>query len=273
MIKENGTIVIPIDFSKQSLVGIKNSYNLGRYSNSKLMILHVYNKTGEENIAELEALVKQTAVESGLACEYKLRKGDIFNETDRVATKYKASLIVAGLPPLVKFRSLFGTNSSSKFIKNAPCPVLTTRTTIYESGCKNILMPFDLSAESREKTGTAIQMAKYFGAEIKIVSVFDPNDSNYENKILPYIQQVKRYIKERGVSCSNKTIASKNIAESVVEYGNKNNCDLIIQMNKPDLSIGEMFSGTTSQKIVDISNIPVLSINPMIRESISSGIH
>lgn len=273
MIKENGTIIIPIDFSKQSIVGIKNSYNLGRYSKSNLLILHVFNKAEEENIKELEALAISTAKESGLICDFKAIKGDIFLETDKLAEKIKASLIVAGLPPLVKFRSFMNSSSASKFIKNAPCPVLTTRSTIYESGCKNILMPFDLTAESREKTGTAIQMAKYFGAEIKIISVFDPNDSSYENKLLPYLQQVKKYIKERGVSCSNKTIASKHIAESIVEYGNKNNCDLIIQMNKPDISIGELFSGTISQKVVDISNIPVLSINPMIRESVSTGIH
>lgn len=273
MIKENGTIIIPIDFSKQSLIGIKNSYNLGRYSNSKLLLLHAFTKPEAENKAELEALAKTTAQESGLICESLSIKGNIFWEANKVATKTNASLIVAGLPPLVKFRGFLNNSSASKLIKNAICPVLTTRTTIYESGCKNILMPFDLSPESREKTGTAIQMAKYFGAEIKIVSVFSPNDSNYENKILPYIQQVKKYIKERGVSCTNKTIASKDIAESIVEYGNKNNCDLIIQMNKPDIGISEVFSGTTSQKIVDISNIPVLSINPMIRESISSGIH
>ena len=43
--------------------------------------------------------------------------------------------------------------------------------------------------------------------------------------------------------------------------------DLIVQMNKTDISFGEMFSGTTSQQIVDISNVPVLTVNPMKRES------
>jgi hypothetical protein len=38
-------------------------------------------------------------------------------------------------------------------------------------------------------------------------------------------------------------------------------------MNKPDLSVGEFFSGTDAQKIVDISNIPVMTIQPMKRES------
>jgi len=273
MIKENGTILLPIDFSKQSLVGIKNSYNLGKYSHSKLLIMHVFNKAEEENKAELEQLAKQVAEESGLVCDYTSVKGDMFIETDKMAEKIDASLIVAGLPPLVKFRSFFGSSSSSKFIKNSPCPVLTTRGVAHESGCKNILMPFDLSPESREKVGTVIQLAKYFGADIRIVSVFDPNDSKYENKILPYIQQVKKYIKDRGVNCTNKSIPSKTVAEAIIEYANKNECELIVQMNKRDLSLGEMFSGTMSQRMVDISNIPILTINPMIRESISSGIH
>ena len=227
----------------------------------------------EENKAELEQLAKQTAEESGLVCDFTTVKGDIFIETDKMAEKMHANLIVAGLPPLVKFRSFMGASSASKFIKNSPCPVLTGRSANHENGCKNILMPFDLSPESREKVGTVIQMAKYYGAEVRIVSVFDPNDSKYENQMLPYLQQVKKYMKDRHVNCTNKSIPSKDVAESIVEYGNKNDCDLIVQMNKRDLSLGEMFSGTMSQKMVDISNIPVLTINPMIRESISSGIH
>jgi nucleotide-binding universal stress UspA family protein len=75
------------------------------------------------------------------------------------------------------------------------------------------------------------------------------------------------------VNCTNKSIPAKDVAESIVDYANKNECDLIVQMNKRDLSLGEMFSGTMSQKIVDISNIPVLTINPMKRESLSTGIH
>ena len=166
-----------------------------------------------------------------------------------------------------------GSSTASKFIKNSPCPVLTTRATNYTPECRNIVMPFDLSPESREKVGTVIQVAKYFGADIRIVSIFDPSDAKYENQMLPYLHQVKKYIKDRNVNCINKSIPEKNVAEGIVEYANKNDCDLIVQMNKKDLSLGEMFSGTMSQRMVDISNIPVLTINPMKRESISSGVH
>ena len=126
-------------------------------------------------------------------------------------------------------------------------------------------MPFDLSMESREKVPAVIQLAKYFNGEIRIVSVFDPSDQTYENKLLPYMNQVKKFIKEKSIACTNKSIPAKDVAESIVEYANKNNCDIIVQMNNKDTSFGEMFSGTMSQKLVEISNVPVLTINPMKR--------
>jgi len=134
-------------------------------------------------------------------------------------------------------------------------------------------MPIDLSAQSREKVGIAVQLAKYYGATIKIISVFNPSDENYENKLLPYLNQVKKYIKDRGVNCTNKSIPSNTPAETIVAYANNNDCDLIILMNKKDLSIGEMFGGAVSLKIAETSNVPVLTVNPMKRESISTGIH
>jgi nucleotide-binding universal stress UspA family protein len=269
MIKENGSILIPIDFSKQSLSAIKHAYNLGRHTKSKLVLMHVYQKETEINKAELENLAKQTAQDSGLVCETLTVKGDIYDETDKMAVKIKANLIVVGLEPNVKFRSFMSKSNTSKFIKNAPCPVLTVRGTAFHPECKNILMPFDLSPESREKVPIVIQLAHYFKAEIRIVSVFDPSDSKYENKLLPYMSQVKKFIKEKNVSCTNKSIPSKDVAESIVDYANKNQCEIIVQMNNRDISYSEMFNGTMSQKMVDISDVPVLTINPMVRESMS----
>ena len=264
-IKENGIILIPIDFSKQSLAAIKYSYAIAAQTKSKILLLHVYANTSDFNAGELEKLGRATAAESGFEVETMSEKGDIFEMTDKVAAKVNANLIVAGLDTHVKFRSFLGKSSASKFIKNAPCPVITIRSTNSNPECKNILMPFDLSMESREKVPAVIQLAKYFGGEIRIVSVFDPSDQTYENKLLPYMNQVKKFIKEKSLSCTNKSIPSKEVAESIVDYANKNKCDIIVQMNNKDTSFGEMFSGTMSQKLVEISNVPVLTINPMKR--------
>jgi hypothetical protein len=40
-------------------------------------------------------------------------------------------------------------------------------------------------------------------------------------------------------------------------------------MNQQDLSFSERFSGTIGHKLVELSPIPVLNVNPMKRESMS----
>jgi nucleotide-binding universal stress UspA family protein len=268
-IKERGIILIPIDFSKQSLAAIKQSYNLAKYTHSKLILLHVYDKSGDESYEALNKLTKQTEQESGVPTEFMNVKGDIYEETDRVAEEINATIIIAGLESHMRFRNIIGT-SASKLIRKAPCPVITIRGNDHRDGCENILLPLDLSAETREKVDVAVQFAHYFGASIRVLGVFSEADADYENKLLAYSHQVKQFIKSKGISCTNKSIPASDIAEAVVDYANKIEADLIMIMNKPDLSVGEFFKGTDAQKIVDISNIPVMTIQPMKRESLTS---
>ncbi|MDP1802345.1 MAG: universal stress protein [Bacteroidota bacterium] len=266
-VKERGIILIPIDFTKQSLLAVKQSYNLAKYTHSKLVLLHVYTKTGEESYDALNKLTKQTEQESGVPTEFMNVKGDIYEEVDRVAEELGATLIIAGLESHMKFRNIVG-SSASKLIRKAPCPVITIRGNDHRDGCENILLPLDLSTETREKVDAAVQFAQYFGASIRILGVFDPADAAYENQLLAYSHQVKQFIKSKGISCTNKSIPAKDVAETVVEYANKIETDLIMIMNKPGLNVGEFFGGTDAQRIVDISNIPVMTIQPMKRESL-----
>lgn len=273
LINENSSILIPIDFSKQSLIAIEQSYNLAKFTKSKLIIMYASPSGSSEHQKDLDEIVAKVIKECGQPAEALNLKGDIFELIDKKAEELGCALIVIGLDTQVRFRSFLGGSNVSKFIKNAPCPVITMRSKDNRNSCSNILMPIDLSAESREKVGIAVQLAKYYNATIRIVSVFSPSDEKYENNLLPYLNQVKKYIKDRGVNCTNKSIPSNSPAEAIVSYANNNECDLIILMNKKDLSIGEMFGGAVSIKIVETSNVPVLSVNPMKRESISSGIH
>src|SRR5215212_6873757 len=96
-IKERGIILIPIDFSKQSLTAVKQSYNLAKYTHSKLILLHVFANQGEESFEALTKLSKQTEHESGVPTDFLNVQGDIYEVTDRIAGEIGATLIIAGL--------------------------------------------------------------------------------------------------------------------------------------------------------------------------------
>ncbi|MEI8135813.1 MAG: universal stress protein [Bacteroidota bacterium] len=269
LIHSNQAILIPVDFSKQSLVAVRQAYNLAKHTKSKMILMHVSATDAEENKTELKDLAEATKKASGIEVETLNLKGDLYELTDKKAEELKCNLIVIGLDSHVRFRSFMGSSHVTKFIKNAPCPVITIRSAENRDGCRNIIMPFDLNPECREKVSIAIQLANFYGGDIRIISVFNPTDDKYENKLLPYLHQVKKFIKEKGINCTNKSVPTTKPAEAIVEYANKNDGDLIVQMNQKDLSIGDMFSGTVGEKIVEISNLPVITIQPMKRNSVS----
>lgn len=273
-LKERGIILIPVDFTEQSLIAIKQSYNLAKYTHSRIVLLHCYEKRGMERFEEMKELAKKTEQESGLPTDFMTVKGNVYEETNNVAKEIGATLIMVGLESHIEFKDIFRPSAFS-MVRKAPCPVITIRGKENRDGCENILLPLDLSPESREKVDVAIQFAKYYNASIRLLAIFSPDDEGYENQLLAYTHQVKQFIKSKGIPCTNKSIGTDDIPKTVVEYANKIEADLIIVMNKPDLSVKEFFSGTDVQKIVDISNIPVMIVNPMKRESLahfSSGI-
>ncbi len=271
IIKDNQAILIPVDFSKYSYIAVKQSYNLAKYTKSKLVLLHVSAKSDNDHQAELDQLAQSTRDESSLEVVTKIVKGELLETVNKIAGELDCSLIIMALDENAKFKnSLFGGGMTvPKFLVAAPCPVITLRSTDMNQGCKNIVMPFDLSPESREKVSYAVQLARLYKADIRIVSVFKPNDEEYENKLFPYLQQVKKFIKQEGVHCTNRSLPSATAAEAIVEYAVKNEGDLIIQINQQDLSISERMNGTVGHKVVELSPVPVLNVNPMKRESMS----
>ncbi len=264
--KTKDLIIIPIDFTEQSIYAISQSYNLARYTNSKLLLLHVYEKQGEERFDEITQLTKKTMDEAGVPCDFMNIKGNIYKETVRVAEETNAKMIVVGVESHIKKIDILS-DSVSEMVRKSPCPIITIRGREQRDGCESILLPIDLSRDSREKVDVAVEFAKYFGAAIRVLGIYSLKDEKYENQLHAYVHQVKQFIKAKGVTCSNKTMPSENIAETVVEYANKIEADLIMIMNKPGLSVREMFLGTMAQKVIDISNIPVITINPRERDS------
>jgi len=272
IIKDNQSILVPVDFSKLSYIAVKQTYNLARYTKSKLVLLHVSQKSDTDRKEELESLAQTTHDESGLTVEARVVKGELFETVNKIATELDSSLIVIPIDEHAKFKTGIFSSAMTvpKFLVAAPCPVITLRSTDMREGCRTIIMPFDLTPESREKVSYAVQLARLYKADIKIISIFRPDDEEYENKLFPYLQQVKKFIKAEGVSCSNRSLPSNTAAEAIVEYAVKSEGDIIIQINQQDLSLGERFGGgTVGHRVVELSPVPVLNVNPMKRESMS----
>src|ERR1700751_4705219 len=115
-------IIIPIDFTEQSIYAITQSYNLASYTHSKLLLLHVYEKQGEERFDEITQLTKKTQEEGKVACDFMNIKGSIYKETIRVAEEVNARMIIVGLESHINTKDILS-DSASEMIRKSPCPV------------------------------------------------------------------------------------------------------------------------------------------------------
>ena len=151
-------------------------------------------------------------------------------------------------------------------VRESKHPVITIRGKVHRDGCKTILLPVDLSKETRDKVKKAIELAKIFKSDIRVISILTSNEEDEENKLISYSNQVWKFIKEQGIRCTIKTLRGKDIPKMIKNYGYEVDADLILIMTKAELSLKEIFIGTVAQRVINESDIPVLSFRPVIRK-------
>src|SRR5262249_642436 len=108
MIKENKSILIPVDFSQQSLVAVKQSYSIAKNTKSKLILIHFSGNSETENEDKLEKLAADTRAESGLNVEtIGIKAPDAYDAIDKKAEELKCSMLFVGLDENAKFKGGF----------------------------------------------------------------------------------------------------------------------------------------------------------------------
>jgi len=265
MSNSTNSILVPIDSTEQTIIALNQSYNLARLTQSKIVLLTV--DEDDNSVAaqkKLAELAKEAAEKTGCVVETMIRKGNVYEEINKVADVLNP-LLVVGLTSKISLNKIIGKNAF-KMVRESKHPVITIRGKVHRDGCKTILLPLDLTKETREKVDKAIKLAKQFDATIRIISILTQKDEESENKLISYSNQVWKRIKEEGVRCTVKTLRGSDPAEMILGYAHEVEADLILIMSKAELNVREFFIGTTAQRIINESDIPVLSYRPMERK-------
>jgi len=278
-------IVIPIDFSEQCLIALNQTYNLARLTKSDITLLHVIDgdmfsamisifgdKEEKEKIyregisVELEKLANEARAKSGLEIKTRIEKGKIYDCVNEVATELEAAFIVMGTSGASTLKKKMIGSNAVRVIGEAPCPVITIKGKEHTKGCNTIVLPLDLSKETKEKVGKCIEIATFFNSSVKVMSIVDTDDEFFINKHTRQMNQVLDFLQNSGIKCTGEFIKDDDIAEGVLKYADKVNADLIIIMTQQELEFTDFFIGTASAYIINNSEIPVCSIRPMERK-------
>lgn len=284
--KEQNKILVPVDFSDQSIIALKQSYNLARLTKSEILLIHVldedFMKTLEHIFTDnsyedpvkdqvqtrLDKLANEVQQEAGVKVNTTIRKGKIYEEIVNVAKEIDAKFIIMGTHGTVGIKKKFLGSNASRVIKEAFCPVITIKGKEHHYGCKKIVLPLDLSRETKEKVDKAIELAGFFGSTIYIITVVENDDEFLINKLTRQMNQVKEMVESHNIPVHTEFVTGDDISEEIINYAEKTDADLIIIMTQQEIYWTEMFIGFAAQEIINNSNIPVLSIRPQLRSII-----
>jgi nucleotide-binding universal stress UspA family protein len=271
----NNLILVPIDFSAQSIVALEQSYNLARLTKAEITLIHVIeeqfqlpffsksdNNSVEKKIKkEMDKLASETMQKVNIKVNVVISKGKVYEEIQKAARKLKSSFIVMGTNGTVGIKKFIGSNAL-RVIRESPCPVITIKGKKHRFGCKNIVLPLDLTKETREKVNKSIEIARLFTSTVHLVTVLTTTDEFIVKKLQLQMKQVHEFIAEKDINCTVEFINSDDVTTSIVNYSKKIKADLLMIMTQEENWTDLMFISSQAQQIINSSDIPVLSIRP-----------
>ncbi len=283
MIQSTNKILVPIDFSEQSLIALEQSYNIAREYNAEITLLHVIEESGmltkffsnqqhddvKKNVQkELDKLAADVTKKAKVVVNTLVGKGSIYEKIAEVAELINATMIIMGTNGGDGKRKRFIGSNALRVVRESTVPVITIKGKHHRKGCKNIVLPLDLSKETREKVTKAIELSKLFGgATIRVVSVLFTTDEFVVNRLTRQLGQVKTFLEKEDIECTAEIIkgikGEETLAENILEYATKVEGDLIMIMTQQEIDFTKYFIGSSAQEIINHSVIPVLSIRPV----------
>lgn len=148
------TILVPVDFSANSLQAVDYAIKLGRRFDARILLVHVYHfpvelltdwsaygtlaGSGEllealrkEREEQMTALARDKA-RAGLRIETRVLEGTPFNELIKAAREENADILIMGTRGLTGIKHILIGSTAEKVVRKAPCPVLVLKPEDFE---------------------------------------------------------------------------------------------------------------------------------------------
>ena len=283
---EKHKIIVGYDFQELSNAALKHAYDLAQFVNSGILLLLVINDdllmlssdvfknahsdrikkkitdSMQREIADrLDTVVKEASAESGVAVNYRIETGKIYERIIEIAKENRARFIVMGRTSKESDRRGFGSNVMH-VVEEATCPVITIPTVTCRTTFKNIVLPIDLTKQTREEVFNAISFGLFFDATIHLVSVIMGGISPRKSRIYKKMQGMKKMIDENGVKCTDKLFKKSPLPvhDVVFNYSDDIHADALMIMTHQEISTSDKYIGAVAHQIIRGSSIPVISL-------------
>ena len=272
-IMKQRTIIVGTDFSKGSYVALELAVDIANKIHADIQLMWICREkmlyTDDQNnyvrnlaTQKMDDLCEKYQPQlNGTTITPIIMQGKVAPMLAAQAEKVKASMIVIGTNGASGFEKYWMGSTAVRIVQEATCPVLSIREGFnFHKSLERILVPLNMSTNSRQKLPVAVKMAKAFGSQINILGQYE--NTSQAQTVNIYIKQAETFLQKQNIQYTTEIMQSKSLADDVLSYADTISADLIVISTEQDQVLSSLFIGTTAQQLVHHSLIPILSVHP-----------
>lgn len=267
------TIIVGTDFSKGSYVALELAVDIAKKIHADIQLIWVCREkmlyTDDQNnyvrnlaTQKMDELCEKYQPQlEGTSITPMIMQGKVAPMLAAQAEKVNATMIVIGTNGASGFEKYWMGSTAVRIVQEATCPVLSIREGFnFHKSLERILVPLNMSTNSRQKLPVAVKMAKAFDAHIHLLGQYENNSQAQTVGI--YMKQAETFLQKQNVAYTSETMLAKNLPEEALAYADTINADLIVISTEQEQVLSSLFIGTNAQQFVHHSLIPILSVHP-----------
>ena len=284
------TIIVPIDFSNECLTGLDLALMLAGKSGDAIQMVHVLPGLTDAPLGAVEQarekakirfeelMQKYSRLKNQVPLSYIIKEGRIYKEVVHQAESYDDSIIILSTHGKSGFEELFIGSNAYKIVAASRKPVISVRNFKGIKNIDRIVLPLDITLQTREKVAPTAKLAKMFNSEVHIVTLASTKSKNVEKKLRNYSEQVAEFMKKHVIPHKIAHLYGSNLTDITLEYAKSINADLICIMTEQEKSLSNLLLGNYAHQMINKAEIPVLSypafnINIILEDLRTQGVY
>lgn len=276
-------ILVPTDFSETSDYAIEKAARMASRFGAELYIIHVLETSPyklvkseetpdskekvvlQKNIMDrFEKLTKSLGEKYHIAVNTLLGEEKVVEVIEDAVRDNKIDLVVMGTSGASGMREFLIGSNAQKVVNSCVCPVITFKIPQGAQGFETIVLPVESWHNSIEKLDYVSSIAAKYQSRVHILGIMASDKKPEMRKVLTLVEAAESYLNEAKIPCIKKIITSQQVAKEALQYAQEINANLIIVMTERESRLGNVIPFVFSKHIINHSEIPVMSIKPLM---------
>ncbi len=264
-------LLVPTDFTAVAECAVNHAVCVAKTVGGEIALLHVIAKEKERSAVQekLEKIAADIISKHNIPVKCIVKDGNIFDDIGGVADVLGAKLIFMGTHGVKGMQHITGSHAI-KVITNSNVPFVVVQERNERQGYKRIVLPMDLTKESKHKLDLTMRMANYFKSKVYIFSQYE-SDSFLKNAVDRNAAYARNEMKKHGIEYELVSAKEKgDFVKQLNSYAASVDADLIAIVNSHERGVHELLHGTSERDVItNEAQIPVMCVNPQNVSSVN----